>query len=113
MAYSEKAETLAQGRESKAWGIYLFLAGMAAALYLITQPLLSSSTSITRWMTGLTVGVLSSTVLIARLTEQFWRQSSRPPTSQSGKHSRFVSRPRTIHLSKPTIWHELSDMLGN
>lgn len=113
MAYSEKVESLAQDRGSKAWGIYLFFIGMVAALYLITQPLLNSSTSITRWMAGLTVSVLSITVLIAWLTEQFWRQSSRVQTSQSTRYARCVSRPKSIHLSKPTVWHELSDMLGN
>ncbi len=113
MAYSEEAETLVQDRGNKGWGIYIFLVGMAAAHYLITQPLLNSSTSITRWMAGLTVSVLSITVLIAWLTEQFWRQSNRPQASPSAKQPGYVSPPRTIHLSKPTVWHELSDMLGN
>lgn len=117
MAYSEKDENLIHMNRSKAWGTYPFLAGMVAALYLMTQPLLNSSVTSTRWLAGLTVGVLAMTLLAGWIFERHCLSARYGLIAVFENSKRVHHQPKVprdtqmTNHSTHSVWNELSNML--
>lgn len=112
MANSEKPENLNPAYRPKAWGTYLFLVVVATALYLITQPLLNSPVTSTRWLTGLTVAVLVMTLGVGWVSEQNWQKTSKIRHSRRDQNTKTSSHrtPVSNHAAQ-NAWRELSNLL--